>query len=637
MDVQFVSTVRRGQKAGKNDGGICDESFETMMQLTAKSGPTKGSSWKISEKPLVLGRATTCDVMIPDPLVSRKHCEITLERDGVVLRDLNSSNTTLVNGASVKEHVLTVGDEIAVGTAVFMVTAVTSAVAEKSERSSGLAQTLSLRESDSIYLGMRSDHPELEGRPQTVRELALLFSIGREFSRASSLGELFDMVIRHLRERFLPSAIWIARCYEDDDELVFHPQPGVSSPAPLKVLRKAMEEQRGLMASSSDTAERGMIVSTLAAPLSTGPDRLGVVALEVRTGAGVLGESDLEFLLALAHTLSPFIHAVERIEKLRRDNERLQTKTGDSFEIVGDSKAIRHVRATVRKAARSDLSVLILGETGVGKELVARMVHDLSPRSRGAMITVNCAAIPQELFESELFGYEPGAFTGAARRKEGLIELADKGTLFLDEIGDLSKENQARILRAVETGAFRRVGAQKEIKVDIRVVSATNKEVGRAVASGEFRQDLYHRLNGFEISVPPLRERVQDIPALAEHFLQLGRDHAKHPITGFDAEAMVFLCSRPWHGNVRELKSVVSRAIVLAQQEKIRPCDLQSSAIPIATGDKERPFSLALVEKNHIMAVLRECGGNISNAARLLEVSRNTLYNKIAEYGIETA
>jgi DNA-binding NtrC family response regulator len=555
----------------------------------------------------------------------------------VVLRDLNSSNTTLVNGASVKEHVLTVGDEIAVGTAVFMVTGFNPEATRIVVGAPAPAQTLSLRESESMYLSLQTDKTQVEGRPQTVRELALLFSIGRELSRATSLPELFDMLVARLQERFLPTSIWIARCYEDDDELVFHHQAAGAPEPPMKILRKVLSEQRGLLTPGVDKKDREILVTTLAAPLTIGGERLGVVALESRAPEDRYGEADLEFLVALTHTISPFIHAVERIEQLRRDNERLQTQTGDSFAIVGESKSIKHVRATVRKAARSDLSVLILGETGVGKELVARMVHDLSPRSRGTLVTVNCAAIPQELFESELFGYEAGAFTGATRRKEGLIEVADKGTLFLDEIGDLSRENQARILRAVETGAFRRVGAQKEIQVDIRVVSATNKEITRAVASGEFRQDLYHRLNGFEVHVPPLRERSQDIPILAEHFLRLGREHAKHPITGFEPEAMTFLCNRPWPGNVRELRSVVNRAIVLAQHERIRVPDLQSNIVPIATGDKERPFSLALVEKNHIAAVLKECGGNISNAARLLEVSRNTLYNKIAEYGIETS
>ncbi|MBI5095330.1 MAG: sigma 54-interacting transcriptional regulator [Candidatus Hydrogenedentes bacterium] len=605
-----------------------------MMQLTAKAGPAEGASWKIGGNPLLLGRATTCDVTIADPTVSRKHCEIKAEGNGIVLRDLDSSNTTLVNGAPVKERVLLVGDEIAIGSAIFLVTRCNPEAARLTPNPIPPPQTLSLAESESIYLSAHAAKSQIEGRPQTVRDLALLFEIGRELSRASSLQELFDTLILRLKDRFSPTALWIARCYEDDDELVFHPQAETEHKPPTKILRKALSEQCGMLTPGSD---HKVMVTTLVAPMSIGGERLGVLALESRSPQGAYGEADLEFLVALAHTIAPFIHAVERIEQLRRDNQRLQTHAGDSVSVVGESKAIRKVRSMVRKAASSDLSVLILGETGVGKELVARMVHDFSRRASGPMTIVNCAAIPHELFESELFGYEVGAFTGASHRKQGLIELANGGTLFLDEVGDLSRENQARILRAVETGAFRRVGAQKETQVDIRVVSATNKDMPRAVASGEFRSDLLHRLNGFEIHVPPLRERTQDIPLLVEHFLRLGRDHAKHPITGFEPDALAHLCALPWRGNVRELRSVVNRAIVLAAHDKIQVSDLTSGGNSVSEGQPLRSFSLSVVEKNHITAVLRECGGNISNAARLLEVSRNTLYNKIAEYGIEVS
>jgi DNA-binding NtrC family response regulator len=267
---------------------------------------------------------------------------------------------------------------------------------------------------------------------------------------------------------------------------------------------------------------------------------------------------------------------------------------------------------------------------------VARSVHEQSPRASGPFVAVNCAAIPSTLFESELFGHEQGAFTDAARPRKGLMEQAHGGTLFLDEIGDLSIENQARILRAIEQGTFRRLGAQQETHVDIRVVAATNEDLPSAIEAGAFRLDLFHRLNGFQITVPPLRERPADIPLLAEHFLRLGLAQAKLPIKGFAPDAIEYLQSRMWPGNVRELRNCIERAIARAESDVIGTKDLYSSG---AAARSEPPDSdsltLAQMERNHIARILRDHGGNVSAAARTLRIHRNTLYNKIAQYGLE--
>jgi DNA-binding NtrC family response regulator len=277
--------------------------------------------------------------------------------------------------------------------------------------------------------------------------------------------------------------------------------------------------------------------------------------------------------------------------------------------------------------------VLISGETGTGKELVAHLLHGLSDRRDGRFVTVNCAAIPRELFESELFGYEKGAFTGASTRKTGLMEQSDQGTLFLDEIGDLSLDNQAKILRAVDTKRFRRIGGNKEIAVDFRLVVATNKVLPTEIGKGGFREDLFHRINTIQIQLPPLRDRRSDILGLAQHFL-VTCPEAKNRELRFSPEAMEYLVSRSWPGNVRELRNVVQGAVALSQNSVVAVEDL----FGVSSKDDGEAFpllTLADAEKRQITRALKACDGNVVEAAKRLGISKSTLYNKLAEYGLK--
>jgi DNA-binding NtrC family response regulator len=322
------------------------------------------------------------------------------------------------------------------------------------------------------------------------------------------------------------------------------------------------------------------------------------------------------------------------VELLRRDNQRLRALTRASKTLIGSSRAIRQVRSLISNAAPSELPILIQGETGTGKELAAIMVHESSARSNGPLVTVNCAAIPAQLLESELFGYEKGAFTGALDSKAGRLEEADGGTLFLDEIGDLSLENQAKILRVIESGTFTRLGGNREMHVSIRVVAASNKRLDGQVKQNLFRADLYHRLTGLEVLMPPLRDRPSDIPILAEYFLKSSLDRAKRPIVGFSEDAVEYLRARRWPGNVRELRNFVERAVALARSEHIDVAVLEACASSGGRDIDVPLVSLAEVEKQHIVNVLQQCGGNIRVTAKVLGIGRSTLYNKIAEYDI---
>jgi DNA-binding NtrC family response regulator len=301
-------------------------------------------------------------------------------------------------------------------------------------------------------------------------------------------------------------------------------------------------------------------------------------------------------------------------------------------EIVGESPAIQKVFELIHTVSKTDTTVMIRGESGTGKELIARAIHSNSERRYFPIVTINCGAMPEGVLESELFGHERGAFTGAQYRRKGKLELADEGTLFLDEVGNIDMKTQMDLLRVIETKQFTRVGGNEVIKVDFRIICATNKDLEKAIQEGSFREDLYYRLNVFSIVVPPLRERKSDVPMLAGYFVgKYARAMAK-PINAISPEAMDVLVRYNWPGNVRELENAIERAMVVGKPPAIRPEDL-----PFQLSDKNNlptTGSLSSVEKTHISSVLEQYNWNISRSAEVLEIDRVTLYNKIHKYGL---
>jgi two-component system response regulator AtoC len=311
--------------------------------------------------------------------------------------------------------------------------------------------------------------------------------------------------------------------------------------------------------------------------------------------------------------------------------------------IVGAGAAMQTVYKLVGRVAGSDAAVLITGETGTGKELVADTIHQNSRRRRGPLVKVNCAALPETLLESELFGHEKGAFTGAVERRKGRFELADSGTIFLDEVGELNQSTQKKLLRVVQFGEFERVGGSVTIHADVRVLSATNRDLAAVVQSGEFREDLYYRLNVIRVDMPPLRERREDIPALVAHFLDVYRASPGAVPTKISQSAMEALLTADWPGNVRQLENTIQRAVVLSGGRVITPEDLELAPAVARDGLDVAGLVrdavglmkvLADVERAMIAEALRQAGGNRSEAARLLHVYRRYLYEKMDEYGL---
>ncbi|MEW6334396.1 MAG: sigma-54 dependent transcriptional regulator [Thermodesulfobacteriota bacterium] len=328
-------------------------------------------------------------------------------------------------------------------------------------------------------------------------------------------------------------------------------------------------------------------------------------------------------------------NAIEK-RRLVSENTQLRQQIEELIlpdEVVGESPPIKKVMEMVNTVAKTDSTVMILGESGTGKELIARAVHSRSARRYFPIITINCGAYPEGLLESELFGHEKGAFTGALYRRRGKLEMADKGTLFLDEIGNISEKMQMDLLRVIETKSFTRLGGDKTIDVNFRVISATNKDLEKAIREGSFREDLYYRLNVFSLFLPPLRERRSDIPLLARYFLRKYAQSMNKGVTDFSPQAMELFTGYDWPGNIRELRNVVERAMVVAQGRQIEVGDI---SFPFQnTTASSGGESLEEVEKEQIMKILAQTKWNIAQAAEILKTSRLTIYNKIEKYGLK--
>ena len=327
-----------------------------------------------------------------------------------------------------------------------------------------------------------------------------------------------------------------------------------------------------------------------------------------------------------------------RVEALEQDLVRERDPHG----LVGGSEPMRRVLDQVRKVAPTDATVLVLGESGTGKELVARALHESSPRREKPFVSVSCAAIPEGLLESELFGHEKGAFTGAVRRKLGRFELAHEGTLFLDEIGELPPSVQVKLLRVLQERRFERVGGEETVEVDVRVVSATNRDLAAMVAGGAFREDLYYRINVVSVRLPALREREGDVEQLARHFLARSAQRHGRAVTGFTLEALELLRRHRWPGNVRELENVIEQALVFAEGELVREADLPDAlrraqpapALPVPAGDRSLTEVLEDLEKQLILAAYEKAKGVKAETARILGIKPSALYYKLEKYGI---
>jgi Nif-specific regulatory protein len=374
-------------------------------------------------------------------------------------------------------------------------------------------------------------------------------------------------------------------------------------------------------------------------PMKLDNEIIGVVEIIDKEDGTAIRPEDMKTLSVFAELASMAISNARKIDQVKKENQDLREELGSRYQIIGESRALQKVLSDAFKVANSKTTTLILGESGTGKELLARLIHYSGPRKNEPLIVLNCAALPESLLEAELFGYEKGAFTGAASRKIGRFEHADGGTLFLDEIGEMSTGMQAKLLQVLQEGVFYRVGGQGPLSVDVRIISATNRDIEQEVQEGTFREDLYYRLNVVKIQMPPLRDRKEDIPLLAGYFLNIFKQESGHPALRVSEAAMAKMTDYNWPGNVRELKNAMERAVVMGNGHEIRPEDLPIlSSKPLESGmkvgmtlkDAIDQFKMRFIEMN-----LEHTNGNRSEAAKIMEIQRTYLSRLIAQYGLE--
>lgn len=618
-----------------------------------------------------MGRIITNRIVLKDDLCSREHAEVYFSEGRWRVRDNGSLNGTRVNGTRLdSEWELSPRDEISLGKSRLLFVGNMGDLPELSVQPTppeSMAIKKRLGNTRFLYPNPEAAVPETneaksptrrDQRQRVSRDLSLLYRMALEMGSSGSYEEMVQKVLDGLLEAILADTGAILSM-KDGRELELtahrHREPGI--PTYVKISQYVSNEvvaSREAILAEDITHDKHLMLreslselratSLICAPVIFGDKLLGLIHLYCTDPTRSLDAEDLEFAMAVAKQLGAATHQMHRQESLSAENEALRSQLGVESELVGHSPALKEIESQIARVADTSATVLIRGESGTGKELVARAIHFNSPRRDGPLICLNCAALPETLLESELFGHERGAFTGATEKKIGKFESADKGTIFLDEIGEMNPTTQAKLLRVLEGHPFERVGGHSLVRVDVRVVAATNQPLEQAIHAGNFRRDLFYRLQVVEIRIPPLRERIVDVPLLADHFLRRFVRETGRKIQGFTNAALKKMQEYDWPGNVREMRNVVERAVALgvgpfldAKDIWLSSLDLDATARPHdkAATMKYQPMNLESLEKDHILRTLECTEWNKSQAATILGIERSTLDRKIKSYDLK--
>ena len=630
-------------EAGARDG---------IARLEAVSGPLKGKLFLLSKDETSLGRDPSNDIALLDSLVSRRHCVIRKQpdKDEFRLEDLESRNNTFVGGVPVRERVLVQGDQIRVGNSILIFQGANSVPEPGNSLQLDAiapgAATVVLRKEDVLYL--QPPRTALPATQKTVRDLNVLLDFSRTLNSVRGLVAFQEKVLESILAIVPADQVAILLTENGGAEFTSimgrHRRLGANQPvrASQTILNRVLEENLAVLSDDvqgddeyrkSDSLIERRVHSVMAVPLEFQEKLLGVLYLEASL-PGVHFDSDmLQLVMTLGNIVALAIDNAGHLEQLGLENRRLHEELSIHHSMIGESKAMREVYAFISRVAGRDSTVLISGESGTGKELVARAVHTNSARKDKPFVAINCAAITETLLESELFGHEKGSFTGAVAQKKGKLEVAEGGTVFLDEIGELALPMQAKLLRVLQEREFERVGGTRQIKLDVRLIAATNRDLKEASRTGTFRSDLYYRLNVVSLEMPALRDRKEDIPLLAAFFAARHAEKVKRNVAGISPEARACLMRYDWPGNVRELENAIERAVVLGSTELILPEDLPDSILEESSASGEsvgalhdgiRDAKKALIER-----AIEQAKGNYTEAAKLLGVHPNHLFRLI--------
>lgn len=606
-----------------------------------------------------VGRSPKNRIVLPDDLCSRDHAELAYAEDAWYVRDLESLNGTRINGKSLRgDQELESGDEVQFGRSKFLFIYDMSelpGVPEGPARALEEVIKITKRTKQSKFLPEprpADDTYTITDAATSGRAVANLYRLALDMGSAKTLEELAEAVLAGLFEG-VPAengAVMAVKAGRDLQMLAHRSRDGkiqTYHKASQLVSNAVLDSNEAVLAdnvlndpqySARDSIRELRAGSLICVPVIEDEHVIGLIHLYTSAKARFT-DDDLEYSLAVARQMAGAWAQLRRQDELTNTNRELKALFQLESELVGSSASLKHIESQISKVAGTSATVLIRGESGSGKELVARAIHNSGPRREGPFVTLNCAAITESLLESELFGHEKGAYTGATEKMIGKFEAADRGTIFLDEIGEMPASTQSKFLRVLEGHPFERLGGNNLIKVDVRVVAATNRPLEQAVREGTFRKDLFYRLQVVEIRVPPLRDRLDDVQVLAEHFLKKFTRETGRRIKGFTPEAITKLQNYAWPGNVRELRNVIERAVALHDKPFLDSTDLwittlEQSSSGVHQAVVYRPQSLEDIEKRHIQETLKHTDWNKSRAAEILGIERSTLDRKIKSYGL---
>ncbi|MEO1616894.1 MAG: sigma 54-interacting transcriptional regulator [Planctomycetota bacterium] len=601
--------------------------------LAVQAGPEKGRQFSLDpDRTFHIGRGSTCEIMLTDPVSSRFHAVVHFDDDRWQIRDTGSRNGTLVNGQKIDTAQMIDQTVVTIGDTELRFIDASSDTIEYDAAFQTIVQDVAMHENESIDDPMRD-----------IAHAGYLFDLyvlSLSMLRTEDPDEVIDVALQLLRDRTSADAVGLSFDGGDGNQ---RPQTVIPADQLKRVkvskamLKRVVGDGEAVWVNDNRSEESTVGLSpkshwsdAIYVPLDTHEGNIGV--LHLYRDEPSFNEIDFELAIAAARLLAVGLQRAMENDAIRTQAKQIAQRNADFDELIGESPVMVKLKEKIVRVAKANGCVLVRGESGCGKELVARAIHRSSKRNKRPMLTVNCAAIPSELIESQLFGHMKGSFTGADNDHEGWFQQAHNGTLFLDEIGELTLEGQAKLLRILEGHPFLPVGGTQEVHVDVRVIAATNRDLAEFVREKRFREDLFYRLSVFELLLPPLRERGEDLDLLVDHFLdhfRIQHGRASMKLSGASRDRMR---AYMWPGNVRQLRNVIDSAIVMADGNEIEPDDLGLRDTGVSTLDT---FRIDEWEKRLIKRALTRTSGSVPEAAALLGISRATAYRKISEYEIE--
>jgi transcriptional regulator with GAF, ATPase, and Fis domain len=629
-------------------------------KLIAINGSKKGTTFLLDSDEISIGRESANVLPLNHSSISRRHCVIRREHQNFIVHDLESFNGTFINDIPVTEQKLSHGDRLRLGSIQLLF------LTEESENDALLVHSVRLSDADfltesskeipadSLFNQTKQNLVQFAQHERVARDLAVLLKIATRINQLRHTSEIVQELLDSIFA-VVPvdrGAILLSDGNKDFSSVHGRDRGGNGQPVNVSrtVVERVMREGLAILANDVKTHEAlataeslvaAQISSVMCVPLIVHEKTRGVIYLATSDPIVHFDDGHLELLAGIAGIAAVSLENARQMEWLEGENSRLRSSLAIEHNMIGESRAIREVYGFIQRVAPARSAVLICGESGTGKELAAHAIHANSPRSRQPFVAINCAALTETLLESELFGYEKGAFTGALTKKEGKLEVANGGTVFLDEIGEMTLPMQSRLLRFLQDHKIEHLGGTRSIELDVRVLAATNRNLEEAITNGTFRADLYHRLNVVKVTMPPLRERREDIPLLSNYFVAKYAKECKRALIGISPEARTLLENYDWPGNVRELENAIERAVVLGNSEIIGvedlPRRLSESGEPDTHVAGNYNDAIKDAKRQIIKRALEQANGSYTDAAKALGIHPNNLHRIIRTLDLKAA